>query len=114
MRITLRQRWIFKVKHNVNDTVNRYKAWLVVKGYAQTHGVDYEEAFARLTKMTSIRTVIALATAKGWHLPQMDVKNAFLRGELDEEVYMTQPAGFGSGSRPQAASSRHPEPDIQR
>ena len=75
--------WVFKVKHNVDDTVNRYTARLVAKGYVQTHNANYEETFALVEKMTTIRTVITLATAKGWHLHQMDVKNAFLQGELD-------------------------------
>ena len=72
-------RWIFKVKHNADDTINRFKAWLVAKGYAQTHGTDYEETFGSVAKMSTIRTVIALAIAKGWHLHQIDVKNAFLQ-----------------------------------
>ena len=66
----------------------------MAKGYAQAHGVDYEETFAPVAKMTTIRIVITLTTAKGWHLHQMDVKNAFLQGELEEEVYMIQPPGF--------------------
>ena len=78
--------WIFRVQHN---------------GYAQMHGVDYTKTFAMVAKMTTIQTVIALAIAKGWHLHQMDVKNAFLQGELDEEVYMAQPPGFTLSSHPQ-------------
>ena len=58
----------------------------MVKGYAQTHEVDYEETFALVAKMTTIWTMIAFAIAKGWHLHQMDVKNAFLQGKLEDEV----------------------------
>ena len=60
------------------------------------HGVDYEETFAPMAKMMTVRTVIALAATKGWHLHQKDVKNAFLQGELEEEVYMVQPSGVES------------------
>ena len=87
-------RWIYKVNYNADNSFNRYKARLVVKGYAQTHSVDYEETFALVAKMKTIRTVIALVAAKGWHLHQMDVKNTILQGELEEEVYMIQPSGF--------------------
>ena len=70
------------------NTVNRLEARLIAKGYAQTHGIDYEETFAPVAKMTTVRTVIVVATTKGWHLYQMDVKNAFLQGKLEEGVYM--------------------------
>ena len=75
---------IYKVKYKDDGSVNRYKARLVAKGYAQTHGVNYEETFAPVAKMTTVQTVIAIAAAKGWHLHQMDVKNTFLQGELEE------------------------------
>ena len=61
-------RWIYKVKHNADGSVNRLKAPLVAKGYAQTHDIDYEETFCPVAKMTIVRTVIALAVAKGWLL----------------------------------------------
>ena len=116
--------WIYKVKCNADGSVNRYQAQLVAKGYAQTHGFDYEETFALMAKMTTIRTVIALVVAKEWHFHQMDVKNdAFLQCELDKEVYMVQPPGFKSNPHNQrcadskglsTASSRHPNPNTKR
>ena len=70
--------------HNTDGTVNRFKARLVAKGYAQTHGIYYEGTFALVAKMTTVSTVIVVAAAKGWHLHQMDVKNAFLQGEVED------------------------------
>ncbi|MCO5611387.1 hypothetical protein L7F22_065640 [Adiantum nelumboides] len=77
-------RWVYKVKHNSDGSVSRYKARLVAKGYAQTYVIDYEETFAPVAKMVTVRAVIAMAVVKGWNLHQMDVKNAFLRGDLQE------------------------------
>ncbi|MCO5570785.1 hypothetical protein L7F22_024513 [Adiantum nelumboides] len=81
-------RWVYKVKHNSDGSVSRYKARRVAKGYAHTYGIDYEEIFALVAKMATVRVVIAVAVAKVWMLHQMDVKNAFLHGDLQEEVYM--------------------------
>mgnify|MGYP000591965270 CR=1 FL=1 len=66
----------------------------MAKGYAQKHGINYDETFAPITKMTIVRVVMAVAAMKGWHLHQMDVKNALLQDDLEEQVYMVQPLGF--------------------
>ncbi|MCO5548888.1 hypothetical protein L7F22_002350 [Adiantum nelumboides] len=87
-------RWVYKVKHNNDGNVSKFKARLVAKEYAQTYGIDYGETFAHIAKMATIRAVIAVVVAKNWILHQMDVKNAFLHGDLQEEVYMEQPQGF--------------------
>ena len=70
-------RWLYKVKHNTDGSVNRYKDRLVVKGYAQQHHIDYDEMFAPVVKMTIVRVLLVVAMAKGWHLHQMDVKNSY-------------------------------------
>ncbi|MCO5599397.1 hypothetical protein L7F22_053499 [Adiantum nelumboides] len=82
-------RWVYKIKHNSDGSVSRYKARLVAKGYAQMYGIDYEETFALVAKMATVRAVIAVATAKGWILHQMDVKNAFLHGRKKQDVEPT-------------------------
>jgi len=90
----IRWKWVYKVKHNSDGHMSRYKARLVAKGYAWTHGIDYEETFAPVAKMATVRAVIVVATSRGWVLHQMDVNNAFLHGELQEEVYLDQPPGY--------------------
>ena len=72
----------------------RYKARLVVKGFSQCKGIDYEEIFSPIVKMTSIRTVLVMAMQQDLEIEQMDVKTAFLHGTLEEEIYMEQPEGF--------------------
>ena len=87
-------RWIFKIKHVVDGSIEKYKAKFVARGFSQKEGIDYEETFTPVARYTSIRTIIALAAKMKWKLHQMDVKTAFLNGVIEEEVYIEQPQGF--------------------
>jgi hypothetical protein len=95
-------KWVFKLKKDPDGNIVKYKARLVVKGYAQRQGVDFDEVFAPVARMETVRILLALAAHGGWEVHHMDVKSAFLNGDLAEEVYVQQPAGFSSKERPEA------------
>jgi hypothetical protein len=81
-RKLFRCRWVYRTNSAADGHISRYKASLVAKGFQQVHGIDYDDTFAPVAKMDSIRLKHAIATAKGWEVHHMDVKNAFLHGDL--------------------------------
>ena len=81
-------KWVYKTKCNAEGKIDRHKARLVVKGYKQQYGRDYDETYAPIARMETMRVVIAIATQHKWKVFQMDVKSAFLNGLLKEEVYV--------------------------
>ncbi|CAL9004445.1 unnamed protein product, partial [Prunus brigantina] len=87
-------KWVYITKLNLDGTVQKNKARLVAKGYSQKPGIDFNETFAPIARLDTIRTLVALAAQKGWKLFQLDVKSAFLNEVLHEEVYVDQPPGF--------------------
>ena len=87
-------KWKFQNKTDEKDNVIRNKAWLVAQGYSQMEGVDYDEIFAPIARMESIRILLALACQLKFKFYQMDVKAAFLNGLLKEDVHVAQPKGF--------------------
>nr|GEX00776.1 zinc finger, CCHC-type [Tanacetum cinerariifolium] len=87
-------KWVFKTKRDAEGKIIKYKARLVAKGYVQEQGIDFDEAFAPVARIETVRLILALAAYHGWQVHHSDVKSAFVHGDLKEEVYVTQPEGF--------------------
>ena len=89
----LRNKWVFKLKKDC-DKLMKYKARLVVKGFSQKQGIDFDEIFSPIVKMSSIQVVLGLVASLDLELEKLDVKTVFLHGDLKEEIYMDQPVRF--------------------
>lgn len=97
-RHVLKNRWVLRRKYNEDGTVERYKARLVVKGFEQRYGLDYEETYAPVASYKSFKVLLALAALRGFKCHQLDVVSAFLNGTIDKEIFVEQPEGFGDGT----------------
>ena len=84
-------KWIYKVKHAADGSVEKYKARFVAKGFSQKEGIDYEETFAPVARYSSIQTIISLAAEMDWRVHQMDINISFLNEVVEEEVFIEQP-----------------------
>jgi hypothetical protein len=87
-------KWVYKVKTRSDGSLERYKARLIAHGFQQEQDHDYDETFARVAHMTTIHTLLIVASVREWFISQLDVKNVFLNGELREDVYMRLPSGY--------------------
>ncbi|KAH9678969.1 retrovirus-related pol polyprotein from transposon RE1 [Citrus sinensis] len=100
-------KWIFTTKHKVDESIERLKARLVAKGFTQSYGIDYQETFASVAKLNTIQVLLSLIANFNWSLHQLDIKNAFLNGDLEEEVYMEVPPGIESSHTKSKCQSDH-------
>jgi hypothetical protein len=84
-------KWVFRIKRGPDGTIQKYKAWVVAQGFTQIEGIDYDETFAPVAKLASLRAILAIAAERDLELHQMDVKSAYLNGSLSNEIFMSPP-----------------------
>ena len=96
----IHSKWVFRTKLKADGTLDKYKARLVTKGFQQTPSLNFFETFSQVIKASTIRIIFTLVVSRGWDIQQIDVNNAFLNGDLHEDVFMTQPEGFVDPTKP--------------
>jgi histone deacetylase 1/2 len=100
-------RWVYRIKHRVDGSIERYKVRLVARGFSQQEGIDYFEIFNQVIKQATVRLVFSITVSRNWKVHQLDIHNAFLNGVLTKEVYMKQPPGFVDSSLPSHVCRLH-------
>ena len=93
-RKVLKNKWVFVIKHNADGSIERFKARLVIKGYEEVFGIDYDNVFSPVLRFETLRFLLTLGATMDYEIHQMDVKTAFLNGEMDKTIYMEQPPGY--------------------
>ena len=100
-------KWVFQIKTRSDGSIERYKTRLVARGFTQLPDLDYDETFSPMVKHGTIRLILTLGLSHDWSIKQLDVSNAFLYGDLQERVYLSQPLGFEDSSRPHHVCQLH-------
>ena len=93
-KLVVTSRWLYKIKHVVDDNIEKFKAWFVARGFSHIEVFDYYDAFSLVTRYTSIWSLIYIVAEMDWQIHQMDVKTAFLNEVIEEEVYVVKSHGF--------------------